>query len=729
MPVTTVKLNSYDSYSSSSSGSDEYDLEDSFIDDSLDDELVEDSSTGEDEGVLIDDASMDGSGVDSSDGEDVDPPAAALRSRATRVASKRKRDDLGDESYHVGRYSLRSRGAAADPTDDERDDILLDKRRGFSVSKVTGKRRRTAKKVAKAEPQIEEAAIEVIGREQEVYRMILMLAQPTPQCPLLIGSAGVGKKTIVDKFSSAIEEDSCVESLRNRKVVKIDCKELLGKASSYLGGNSEAQYFLDMVKKIERKFENPIFFFNDIEDLVSSDSVVSLIFQSFLQGKRTVIGSVSEDEQSEKVQQALSLLRRHNFQSLTIREPSKDETEQIIQQHIERKPLPGDMKLEPSALQLALALSGRYMKQQPFPIKTINLVYEAATEVWMRNLSAASGGKSEVSSVTQEDIASLMQQKTGLPSEHLLTTDTSYLNRLYESIRSQIVGQEHAVETVFQGIKRGKLGFRDRSKPWGVYLFVGPTGVGKTELAKTIARELKCNFLRFDMGEYQESHSLARLIGSPPGYVGHESGGGLTNELRKNPHSIVLFDEMEKAHPDVANTLLQVFDDGRLTDGLGITVDCTEALFVMTSNLGAKTLFSGRKRHSSVEDIRDRMIPIIEEHWSPEFLGRLSGVIPFQSLSNESYPQVIEVHLMRLAKEVADEHEMALTWSDRVIPFLLTQHTGDMRTGIRGLCERVKIDVYDALADAREGGSINDNTRVTLDVQHEKLFAHTSRRR
>lgn len=601
--------------------------------------------------------------------------------------------------YHNG---LEIRSEDSEDAGSLRDFIVSDEE--TEPQEQVKKRRRKASVPSKAV-----VPYEIFGRQTEVMQLVRMLSQNTPQRPLLIGPAGIGKQSIVRKLSRFMKSDACPASLRGKRIASISCKELLGKALANEEGESEAIFFEKQMRAIMKE-PSPIIYFHDIDDLALRDGAIGSIFKAFLQKPSAIIGSISEQDKCEKVEQASNALQRYNFQRFIVTEPPKDDIELILRQFIRVTPNTSHFTIDERTLKMTIDLSSTHLKQTPMPYKALQLLSEAASEASLHNRVK----------LTADDIAKIMSEKTGIPTEQLLAHDMGFLKRMHQSMREQLVGQDEAIKVLFKGIKRGKLGFRDPLKPWGVYLFLGSTGVGKTELAKITARVLNCNFCIFDMSEYKESHSIARLIGSPPGYVGYEAGGRLTNELRKAPHSVVLFDEMEKAHPDVANTLLQVFDDGRLTDGLGVTVDCREAIFIMTSNLGAKTVFAADAEHHDRPSLMEKLIPLIIEQWSPEFLGRITEVVPFNNLSANDYPRFVNVTLNRLAKETQDTHNIKLTWSDQVIQYLLEKHHDALTFGNRGFSEKIKLDIYNTLSEAKEADLIKKDT-VKLIVKNDVL--------
>lgn len=574
------------------------------------------------------------------------------------------------------------------------------------------------KEIKKAE-KTPNPPLKIIGRDTEVGRIVRMLCQSTPQRPLLLGRHGIGKCAIVDKTAQYLDSPECPKSLSGRKIVRINCKELVGEALSK--SKDEVTILQKKILESQEDHENAIFFFRDIDDLMNDESSIGKLFQGFLQREDiAVIGSVSDEVTSSNTQEAIKFYSRYNFQPIVVEEQSREETEAIVVEYMASSKNPLKVKIEDEVVTLAVKLVDEHLKLQPFPLKAIQFVSEAIAVVSKNKKSNpfVSGGSFKIES---GDVLALISEKTKIPVDQLVSTDLEKLNGLFKSIREQLVGQDTAINTMFECIKTAMSGFRNKKKPCGVYLFVGPTGVGKTELAKVVASVLHWNFIRVDMSEYKEAHNVSRLIGSPPGYVGYESGGGLTNDLRKNPQSVVLFDEMEKAHPDVVNVLLQVFDDGRLTDGQGITTDCTKAMFIMTSNLGAKTLFA-QKSVMSDEELVDRIIPLVIAQWSPEFEGRIK-VVPFHNLHETDHPIVLEVHLKKLALEVLEGHSMKLTWKPAVIPYLIEKHEKALRSGIRGLCGQVSKDIYNILADAKLARKIDSNQDVVLVVEDQKLIA------
>lgn len=654
-------------------------------------------------------------------------------------------------------YNLRSHAPVnyrefdIDETDDEMTDdeeyeggdITEDdwvRNREYREPRQTGKKRKreadvytSAQKIARrsldTHKTIEDTENCIIGRDLEVRQMIRMLAyQRNGARPLLIAPAGIGKTSIVAKFAKVLKHDHVPPNLKDRAVVKIDCKALLSHTDTSKEGFGER--FRSLIHKQKKSSDNPIYYLQDIDDLLNADDAVKVIFQTFLRSNVPCIASVSESKISEEAQRAITALSRFNFHPLYIEEVTKEETKEILQTRLEHYPLPDGMTVTEEAIQLAVNLADVHLKTEPFPRKAIRLIHEAANEVWMRNHETKGRIGKESTVVDCNDVAHIMEEKTGIPKNHLAAADWKNLMHMESRLQGKLVGQDDAIKTFMQAIKRYKMGYRDHDKPWGAFLSVGPTGVGKTELSKLIADELfkdKKGFIRIDMTEYTEDHSVSKLIGAPPGYVGYDAGGQLCNKVRETPHCVILLDEIEKAHKEVANIFLQVLDDGRLTDTKGNTVDFSHALIIMTSNLGAKTVFSGNQNVKySVEEITEYITPLITDKWSPEFFGRLTGVVPFQNLTLSDYPKLIEVHLRRTANSISAKHHHDLIWTDAVVEYFLRQAT-ETRAEPRRVCRAVEREVFNALADAAMMQQIEPGVVCELNINKGKIVVNVRR--
>ncbi|MFT4554057.1 MAG: ATP-dependent Clp protease ATP-binding subunit ClpC [Chlamydiales bacterium] len=592
---------------------------------------------------------------------------------------------------------------------------------------------------------------EVIGRDLEVREVIRILAHPgKANFPLLVGAQGVGKSSIVEKLVQLIDKGDVPPNLQKRNLIVLDGTKLVATqmGSGAFGGLGE-----DLRNFIERdlkRVENPILFIKDIDKLCSIENVPEYLASS-LGGRVPCIASISGSEVYDAVEKSGKRFLNQLFSTVEVAECSENEAVEIIKQKMAQNPDPNKMEVTAEAIQFAVKLSMIHIKEQHLPKKAMNLLHQATQEVLLSKLESASvasstpvkkgGGRKRGRAaakpaapaapvVDTESVAKVMSQKTGIPSDHLIFSEAEFLDTMKERLLENIVGQDEAVNTVFKAVERYTMGFSDPNKPWGVFLFAGPTGVGKTELGKLIAKELfhdRSGIIRLDMSEYAESHSISKLIGAPPGYEGHESGGQLCKALQRKPHSVVLLDEIEKAHPDVVRTFLQVFDDGRLTDGQGRTIDCTHALFIMTSNLGAREMMGLSKNGNiSVKDIKSCVEPLIIEHLSPELYNRLSAVIPFRCLNKSEYPRVIRVHLNRIKERVKTGNSIDLVWSEDVVTYF-SQKDYDPKLGVRALCRVIDQEVTTSLSEAAKSGQIYRGDKVFIDTHRKQLFARAQR--
>lgn len=590
---------------------------------------------------------------------------------------------------------------------------------------------------------------EVIGRDLEVREVIRILAHPgKANFPLLVGSQGVGKSAIVEKLVQLINKGEVPPNLQNRNLIVLDGTKLV---ATQMGGGNFGGLGDDLRSFIERdlkRVENPILFIKDIDKLCGIENVPEYL-GSALAGRVPCIASISGSEVYDAVEKSGKRFLNQLFSTVEVAECSEAEAVEIIKQKIALNTAPNKMEITAEAIQFAVKLSMIHIKEQNLPKKALNLLHQATQEVLLSKLESDSEAsatpakkgrgrkrrrapaKPPASVVDTDSVAKVMSQKTGIPADHLIFSEAEFLDTMKDRLLSNIVGQDEAVDTVFKAVERYTMGFSDPNKPWGVFLFAGPTGVGKTELGKLIAKELfhdRSGIIRLDMSEYVESHSISKLIGAPPGYEGHESGGQLCKALQRKPHSVVLLDEIEKAHPDVMRTFLQVFDDGRLTDGQGRTIDCTHALFIMTSNLGAREMMGLSKNGNiSVQDIKSCVEPLIIEHLSPELYNRLSAVVPFRCLNKSEYPKVIRVHLNRIMDRVKEGNSIELAWSEDVVNYF-SRKNYDPKLGVRALCRVIDQEVTSTLSEAAKSGQIYRGDKVFIDTHRKQLFARAQRR-
>ena len=553
----------------------------------------------------------------------------------------------------------------------------------------------------------------IVGREREVQRLIDQLSFPIASLrPLLNGEKGLGKETIVKKLCHKILEGSVPESLKGRSIIEIDCSVFAGQSSATTAPAQKLQRILNGFLK---KHEHPILFFRDIEKLFQFDGVKDYL-EGFFRSPVSCIASSAESDSSELGSTAFPFLLSNNFILQKVDNLSLDEVTELAQKRLAYTGLPGDLSLDKSTLNFAASSVSTFLKSRPLHVRLLNIVYEVASRL-IRSGSASS-------LIEKQDVAEVLSDYTRIPAEHILKTNSKDIETIRSNLKEQVIGQDHVIDGVCEAVQRYKTGFRDTSKPWGVFLFAGTTGTGKTALAKALTQELfhdQSSLIRIDMSEFVEDHSVSRLIGAPPGYLGHESGGQLVKALSEKPHSIVLLDEIEKAHPIVLKTFLQVFEDGRLTDGRGVTVDCSQAAFIMTSNLGSHELSElpeVDKQHPSI--LKDCLEPIVREHLSPELYNRLTALLPFKPLQEGDIPRVIEAHLSLLKRRFFTSHQLTISWKRPLVEHL-SALPFDETLGMRALCRQVEILVGNYLSEEAMAGRIERGSSINLSIRKGKI--------
>ena len=624
----------------------------------------------------------------------------------------------------------------------------------------------------------------VIGRQKEIDRVIQILSRRTKNNPCLIGEPGVGKTAIAEGLALKIAEGEVPESLKSKRIVDLSLTGMIA-GSKYRGEFEERiQSVIDEVVKDG----NVILFIDEIHTLIGAGSAegatdaANILKPMLAKGQFQVIGATTITEYRKYIEKDSALERR--FQPVLVGEPTEEEAEQILLGLRDRYEGHHNVKITDEAIRSAVGLSARYIADRYLPDKAIDLIDEAASRVRLRRqtppdeikaledqLRQTTADKQEAvknqdyeraarlrdrekelaakldaqrdewrkqnqgreASVTTEDIAEIVSQWTGIPVVQLTTEESERMLRMEDILHERIVGQHEAVTAVAKAIRRGRVGLKDPKRPIGSFLFMGPTGVGKTELCKALAEALfgdENAIVRLDMSEYMEKHTVSKLIGSPPGYVGYDEGGQLTEKIRRRPYSVVLFDEIEKAHPDVLNILLQILGDGRVTDSQGRTVDFKNTVIIMTSNLGARIITGGatamgfgqanedaEKAQQDYENIKTAVIAELKNTFRPEFINRLDDIIVFRKLSEEDVEQIAERMLNTLAKRI-NEMEIDVTFAPSVAK-TIARHGFDPVYGARPIRRAIQSEIEDRLSEKILEGEVRPGDRITVSYDDE----------
>ncbi|MFK7697393.1 ATP-dependent protease ATP-binding subunit ClpC [Paenibacillus sp. HJGM_3] len=621
----------------------------------------------------------------------------------------------------------------------------------------------------------------VIGRAKEIERVIQVLSRRTKNNPVLIGEPGVGKTAIAEGLAQRIVANEIPETLRDKRVMTLDM-------GSVVAGTKYRGEFEDRLKKIMdeiRAAGNIILFIDELHTLIGAGGAEgaidasNILKPSLARGELQCIGATTLDEYRKYIEKDAALERR--FQPITVDQPSPEEAIQILHGLRDRYEAHHRVKITDEAIEQAVKLSDRYITDRFLPDKAIDLIDEASSKVRLRSYTippnlkqletqlenvrkekdaavqsqefekAASLRDTEQkmrdelevtknewkekqgrtdSEVTPEDIAHVVASWTGVPVTKLAEEETERLLKMENILHERVIGQDEAVKAVSRAIRRARAGLKDPKRPMGSFIFLGPTGVGKTELARALAESMfgdENAVIRIDMSEYMEKHSTSRLVGAPPGYVGYEEGGQLTEKVRRKPYSVVLLDEIEKAHPEVFNILLQVLEDGRLTDSKGRTVDFRNTLIIMTSNVGAETI----KRNSqlgftAVQDagkdynvMKDKVMGELKKSFRPEFLNRIDEIIVFHSLDEEHIAKIVSLMSDELSKRLR-EQEVAFTLTDSAKKFLAKEGF-DPTYGARPLRRAIQKHIEDRLSEELLQGSISKGDSLTIDEQNGEL--------
>jgi ATP-dependent Clp protease ATP-binding subunit ClpC len=620
----------------------------------------------------------------------------------------------------------------------------------------------------------------VIGRDKEIERVIQVLSRRTKNNPCLIGEPGVGKTAIAEGLAQRIMEGNVPEILRGKRVVTIELAAVVA-GTKYRG---EFEERLRKLMQELRQAGNVMVFIDELHTIIGAGAAEGAIDASNIlkpalaRGELQCIGATTLDEYRKHIEKDPALERR--FQPITVGEPNKEESLAILKGLRDRYEAHHKVKITDEALEAAVSLSDRYISDRFLPDKAIDLIDEAASRVRIRNYTAPPDlkemeekmenlrtekeaavrnqefelaaklrdqehkfkeelgelkkdweqkiGTSDLALVTEEDVSYIVSSWTGVPVKKLAEEESARLLKLEEILHQRVIGQDEAVRSVSRAIRRARAGLKDPKRPVGSFIFLGPTGVGKTELGRALAEALfgdERAMIRLDMSEYMEKHTAARLIGAPPGYVGYDEGGQLTEKVRRKPYSVILFDEMEKAHPDVFNVLLQILEDGRLTDGKGRTVDFRNAVVIMTSNVGATFLrkatlgFGATDEDAGYEKMKERVLDELKRTFRPEFLNRVDDTIVFHSLSQAHIREIVDIMLEELNQRIEEYNlrvEVSSAARDRLV-----QEGFDPAFGARPLRRVIQKRLEDGISEEMLQGKVKPGDTVAVDLDKESF--------
>ncbi|MBC7097828.1 AAA family ATPase [Candidatus Bipolaricaulota bacterium] len=554
----------------------------------------------------------------------------------------------------------------------------------------------------------------VVGREEELARLIQVLLRRRKNNPVLVGEPGVGKTAIVEGLAQRIAKGQVPQALREKEIVALDMGALL--AGAKFRGEFEER-MRAVLREVEASGGRVILFIDEFHTVVGAGGAegaidaANLLKEPLARGKLRLIGATTLDEYRKYVEKDPALERR--LAQVYVREPTPEETVEIMRGLREKLEEHHKVRIQDAALEAAARLSARYIAERFLPDKAVDLLDEAAARLRVRHPDEAE------LTVTEEDIAQVVHQWTGIPVHRLLEEERDRLSRLEEVLHARVVDQEEGVRKVAEAVRRARAGLSDPRRPLGTFLFLGPTGVGKTELAKTLAEALfgdERALLRIDMSEYMERHAVARLIGAPPGYVGYEEGGQLTEAVRRRPYQVILLDEIEKAHPEVMNLLLQLLDEGRLTDGHGRTVDFRHTLIVMTSNVGSEFFQTAASFEEAERNVREAL----RQRFRPEFLGRLDEVVVFRPLGPEAVREIARRKLSALAERLS-EQGIRLEVTDQALE-LLVREGYDYHYGARPMARAIRRRVESPLARLLVDGEVKEGDVVRVEARGEELL-------
>lgn len=622
----------------------------------------------------------------------------------------------------------------------------------------------------------------VIGREQEIQRVVQILSRRTKNNPCLVGEPGVGKTAIAEGLALKIVEGNIPETIKEKRVVTLDL-------SGMVAGSKYRGEFEERIKKVIAEVisdGNVLLFIDEIHTIIGAGGAEgaidasNILKPSLARGELQIIGATTREEYRKYIEKDAALERR--FQPVVVDEPSEEEAIKIMFGLRDKYEAHHQVRITDSALEAAVKLSNRYINDRYLPDKAIDLMDEAASKVRLSTYTSSPQIKDmeqEIKRLEEEkekaikaeayekageikkqqeamqeeldkqkmldekqklekqlvvsdnEIAEIVSSWTKIPVKKLAEEETERLQNLETILHKRVVGQEEAVGAVAKAIRRGRVGLKDPNRPIGSFLFLGPTGVGKTELSKALAEAMfgsENSIIRVDMSEYMEKHSVSKLIGSPPGYVGYDEGGQLSEKVRQNPYSVILFDEIEKAHPDVFNILLQVLDDGHITDAQGRKVSFKNTIIIMTSNAGAQNIIAPKRLgFASVIDekedykrMKEGVMDEVKRIFKPEFINRIDEIIVFHQLTKENIKEIVFIMIASIGKRSKSQMNIALETSDAVVDHLA--ETGfDPKYGARPLRRAIQTNIEDKLAEAILAGTIKEGDTVRIEYLDNEM--------
>ena len=622
----------------------------------------------------------------------------------------------------------------------------------------------------------------VIGRKSEISRLMQILSRRTKNNPCLVGEPGVGKTAVIEGLAQQIAAGVVPDSMKEKRILTMDL-------SGMVAGSKYRGEFEERMKRLIQEVKNAgniILFLDEVHTIIGAGGAEgaidasNILKPSLARGEVQLVGATTIAEYRKHIEKDAALERR--FQPVTVEEPSEEQCLEILEGLKAKYEEHHHVEIEADALKAAVRLSSRYISDRFLPDKAIDVVDEACSKVSLRGFKAPesiyqleelieklrvdledairSGDMNEATVlnkeredakkkldqtrsrfqkrmsekevvVTEDDMALVVAEWTKVPVQRLKESESARLQKLEQTLHKRVIGQDEAVSAVSKAVRRGRVGLKDPKRPIGSFLFLGPTGVGKTELSKALAEALFGNeeaMIRVDMSEYMEKHSVAKMIGSPPGYVGHDDGGQLSEQVRRHPYSVVLFDEIEKAHPDVFNILLQVLDDGHITDSQGRKVDFRNTVIIMTSNAGAKAIIDPKKlgfnaREDLADDYKQMKSNVMKEIkllFRPEFLNRIDEILVFHPLGKEEMKKIVSLMCNELVKRAKEQLNIKLTIRDSVKKHIVETGT-DQKYGARPLRRALQNQLEDRLAEALLNGDVKRDSEVVVGMSKKDI--------